>query len=243
MKYNWNWGIFFEPSPEGSGTYLYTLWLGLGVTVSAALIAWTIALALGTVVGVLRTIPSRPAQIISRSYVEIFRNIPLLMQLFIWYFVIPELLPRAAGLWLKQLPYSSFITSVVGIGFYMSARVAEQLRSGIQAIPTGQRNAGLAMGLTLPQTYRYVLMPMALRIIMPPLTSDFLNTIKNTSVALTIGLVELTARAYAIQEQSFQFFEAFAAATLIFLALNLIATFAMRSIERAIAIPGFGMGR
>ena len=242
MKYNWNWGIFFEPSPEGSGTYLYTLALGLGVTLTTALSAWLLALAFGTTVGIMRTLPFRPIQLAARAYVELFRNIPLLLQLFLWYFVLPEVLPRTAGLWLKQLPYSSFITSVVGIGFYMSARVAEQLRSGIQAIPQGQRNAGLALGLTTAQTYRFVLLPMAFRHILPPLTSDFLNTVKNTSVCLTIGLVELTSRAYAIQEQSYQFFEAFAAATIIFLVVNMVVTVAMRRLEHKVAVPGFGFG-
>jgi glutamate/aspartate transport system permease protein len=242
VKYNWNWGIFFEPSPDGSGTYLYTLALGLGLTLITALFAWLLALAFGTTVGVMRTLPFRVIQFIARAYVELFRNIPLLLQLFLWYFVLPELLPRSAGLWLKQLPYASFITSAVGIGFYMSARVAEQLRSGIQAIPQGQRNAGLALGLTTTQTYRYVLMPMAFRHILPPLTSDFLNTVKNTSVCLTIGLVELTARAYAIQEQTYQFFEAFTAATIVFLIVNMLVTVAMRRLERMVAVPGFGMG-
>lgn len=243
MNYNWNWGIFFEPSPDGSGTYLDTLVMGLRWTVATALSAWTLALVLGIVVGILRTLPSRPAQAVGTAYVELFRNIPLLVQLFIWYFVVPELLPKAAGTWLKQLPNASFFTAVVAIGFYMSVRVAEQLRSGIKAIPRGQQYAGLALGLTTAQTYRYVLLPVAFRIIMPPLTSDFLNTIKNTSVALTIGLVELTARAYAIQEQSFQFFEAFAAATVIYLIVNMVVTLGMRLLEKKLAIPGYIAGK
>ena len=242
MKYNWNWSIFFEPSPDGSGTYLYTLALGLAVTLTTALLAWLLALVFGTIVGIMRTLPFRPIHLAGRAYVELFRNIPLLLQLFLWYFVLPEVLPRSTGLWLKQLPYSSFITSVVGVGFYMSARVAEQLRSGIQAIPQGQHNAGLALGLTTAQTYRYVLLPMAFRHILPPLTSDFLNTVKNTSVCLTIGLVELTSRAYGIQEQSYQFFEAFAAATIIFLFVNMLVTIAMRRLEQKVAVPGFGFG-
>ena len=243
MHYHWNWAIFFEPSPDGSGTYLDTLLMGLRWTLVTALCAWVIALMLGIVVGLLRTLPSRLGQGIGTVYVELFRNIPLLVQLFIWYFVLPELLPPAAGMWLKQLPNASFFTAVVGIGVYMSVRVAEQLRSGLKAIPRGQQSAGLSLGLTTAQVYRYVLLPVAFRIILPPLTSDFLNTIKNTSVALTIGLVELTARAYALQEQSFQFFEAFAAATVIYLVVNLMVTVAMRLLERKLAIPGFLAGK
>ena len=243
MNYHWNWGIFWEPSPEGVGTYLDMLLSGLRWTLVTALFAWILALALGSVVGVLRTLPSKPAQAFGDAYVELFRNIPLLVQLFLWYFVLPELLPRAWGLWLKQLPDAPFYTGFVGIGFYMSARVAEQVRAGINSLPRGQKMAGTALGLTTAQTYRYVLLPMAYRIILPPLTSEFLNTIKNTSVALTIGLAELTARARAIQEFSFQVFEAFTAATIIYLLVNAVVVLAMRFLERKVAVPGYIAGK
>jgi glutamate/aspartate transport system permease protein len=243
MNYNWNWGIFFEPSPEGVGTYLDMLLSGLRWTVVTALMAWILALVLGTVVGVLRTLPGRGVQLAAAAYVELFRNIPLLVQLFLWFFVLPELVPRAAGLWLKQLPNAPFWTAVFGIGFYMSARVAEQVRAGIGALPRGQRMAGTALGLTTAQVYRYVLLPMAFRIILPPLTSEFLNTIKNTSVALTIGLLELTARARAMQEFSFQVFEAFTAATILYLLINAVVVVAMRFLESRVAVPGYIAGK
>ena len=161
-------------------------------------------------------------------YVELFRNIPLLVQMFLWYFVLPEMVPTAFGIWLKQLPNASFYTAVVALGLYMSARVAEQVRAGILSLPRGQRQAALALGLTLPQTYVYVLLPMAYRLILPPLTSEFLNIIKNSAVALTIGLMELTARARSMQEFSFQVFEAFTAATVIYIVINITVTAAMR---------------
>ena len=119
------------------------------------------------------------------------------------------------------------------------ARVAEQVRAGISSLPGGQRAAALALGLTLPQAYGHVLLPMAYRVILPPLTSEFLNIIKNSSVALTIGLMELTARARSMQEFSFQVFEAFTAATLIYIAINIAVTFSMRRVERAVAVPGY----
>ena len=127
--------------------------------------------------------------------------------------------------------------------FFTSARISEQVRAGIQALPRGQRYAGLAMGLTLPQTYRYVLLPMAFRIILPPLTSEFLSTIKNTSVALTIGLIELTAEARAMQEFSFQVFEAFTAATILYLLINIVVVIVMRFVERGVAVPGYITGK
>jgi glutamate/aspartate transport system permease protein len=243
MNYNWNWGIFWELSPDASGTYLQTLMNGLGWTLATALTAWVIALVLGSVVGTVRTTPLIWAVRLGNAYVELFRNIPLLVQMFLWFFVVPELLPKDIGNWLKQLPNASFWTAVVSLAFFTSARVAEQVRAGIQSLPRGQMAAGTALGLTLPQTYRYVLLPMAIRISLPPLTSEFLNIIKNSSVALTIGLMELTARTRSMQEFSFQVFEAFSAATLIYLAVNGVVVLLMHFVERKAAVPGYIGGR
>ena len=235
--------MFWEPSPSGAGTYLDMLLSGLMLTIETALCAWIIALAFGAIVGVLRTLPSRTAGWVGFAYVEFFRNMPLLVQLFLWYFVLPELLPRAWGLWLKQLPGAPFYTAAIGIGLFMSARVAEQTRAGISSLPRGQKLAATALGLTTAQTYRYVLLPMAFRIILPPLTSEFLSTIKNTSVALTIGLIELTAEARAMQEFSFQVFEAFTAATILYLLINIVVVIVMRFVECGVAVPGYIAGK
>jgi glutamate/aspartate transport system permease protein len=243
MSYTWNWGIFWEMSPEGTGTYFWTLMQGLRWTLATAALAWVIALVSGSAVGVLRTLPLRWAVVLGNAHVEIFRNIPLIVQLFLWYIVLPEVVPKEAGLWLKTLPNAPFWTGAVGVGLFMSARVAEQVKAGILALPRGQSMAGKALGLTTAQTYRYVLLPMAYRIILPPLASELLNTVKNTSVALTIGLMELTARTRAMQEYSFQVFEAFTAATLIYLAVNFILTIGMRRLEKAVAVPGYVAGR
>jgi len=239
VNYNWNWGIFWQVSPDGAHTYFQTLLLGTGWTLATAFSAWIIALIVGSLVGVMRTMPFPWLTRLANVYIELFRNIPLLVQMFLWYFVLPEVVPQAVGIWLKQLPNASFYTAVVALGFYTSARVAEQVRAGITSLSRGQRYAGLALGLTLPQTYRYVLLPMAYRIILPPLTSEFLNIIKNSSVALTIGLLELTARARAMQEFSFQVFEAFTVATIIYIVINIIITAAMRQVERGVAVPGY----
>lgn len=243
MNYNWNWGIFFESNPTGAGTYLDMLVSGLLMTIKTALLAWVIALIFGTIVGILRSLPSKAASWIGFCWVEFFRNMPLLVQLFLWFFVLPELLPRATGLWLKQLPNAPFWTAAIGVGLFMSARVAVQLAAGIGSLPRGQRQAATALGLTTAQGYRYVLLPMAFRIILPPLTSEFLNTVKNTSVAITIGLIELTGQARAMQEFSFQVFEAFTAATLMYLAINIIVVTGMRFLEKSLAIPGYIAGK
>jgi glutamate/aspartate transport system permease protein len=242
MNYNWNWGIFWEMSPDGTGTYMDTLIHGLQWTLATAAIAWIMALVLGAFIGTVRTMPNKFAAGLANAYVELFRNIPLLVQMFLWYFVIPELLPEALGTYIKTLPNSSFVTAVLALGFFTSARVAVQVSAGILALAGGQKNAGIALGLTLPQTYRYVLLPMAFRIIIPSLTSEFAAIIKNSSVALTIGLVELTAAARSMQEFSFQVFEAFTAATIIYLCISILAIFLANFVERKTAVPGFITG-
>lgn len=239
MNYKWNWGIFWEQSPEGSGSYIYLLLNGLMWTIITGLCAWAIALVVGSIIGVMRTTNSKWANAFATAWVEVFRNIPILVQLFLWYFVIPELLPKAIGMAMKQSPNASFYTAVIGLGLATSSRVAEQVRSGIKALPRGQTMAGQALGLSTTQTYAYVLLPMAYRIVLPPLTSEFLNLIKNTSVALTIGLLELTARTRSMQEYSFQVFEAFTAATILYLLLNLVVVTGMRMLEKSVAVPGY----
>jgi glutamate/aspartate transport system permease protein len=239
MNYNWNWRIFWEPSPDGAGTYMDTLWSGLIWTLATALTAWVMALLIGALIGTIRTTPNKRAVRLANAYVELFRNVPLLVQMFLWYFVMPELVPEGLGNWLKALPNAPFITAVLCLGFFTSSRVAVQVSAGINSLPRGQKLAGTALGLTLPQTYRYILLPMAFRIIVPPLTSEFLNIIKNSAVALTIGLMELTARARSMQEFSFQVFEAFTAATIIYILVNVVVVFLMRWIERRVAVPGF----
>ena len=241
MNYNWNWGIFGQAASDGSGTWLMYLVTGLGWTLATALAAWVIALVLGAAIGTLRTTPMKWVVRAGNLYVEIFRNIPLIVQMFLWFFVFPELLPKSMGDAVKQMapPWGSYVPAVLCLGIFTSVRVAEQVRAGIQSLPRGQGMAGTALGLTLPQTYRFVILPMALRIVLPPLTSEFMNIIKNSSVALTIGLLEVTGRARAMQELTFQVFEAFAAAMLIYLLVNAVVVLGMRVVERKVRVPGF----
>ena len=172
-------------------------------------------------------------------YVTIFRNVPLLVQLFLWYFVFPELLSDDAGMWVKrEMPLPEFWTAVVCLGLYSASRVAEQVRAGINSISRGQQYAAMAIGLTPVQVYRYMLLPVAYRIIIPPLTSDFLGVFKNSSLALTIGVLELTAMTRQIEEYSYQGFEAFTAATVLYIGVTAIVMVAMRVVEGRVRIPG-----
>ncbi len=239
MNYNWNWSIFLDQAP-GGGTYLTTLLNGLAWTVSTAVLSWILALTVGIIIGVARTVENVWVRRIGTIYVELFRNIPLLVQMFLWYFVMPELVPTSLGNAIKQIapPWGIFVPAVLCLGFFTASRIAEQVRAGIQSLPRGQNMAGTALGMRPAQVYRYVLLPTTFRIILPPLTSELLNLIKNTSIAFTIGLLELVGAARSMQEFSFQVFEAFAAATLLYLLLNLVVVRMMLMIERKFSVPG-----
>ncbi|MBI2311730.1 MAG: amino acid ABC transporter permease [Betaproteobacteria bacterium] len=240
MNYHWNWGIFFEQIKGGDETYLDWLITGFGWTVSVSLSAWVIALLLGFLVGTIRTAPSPWLVRLGTAYVELFRNVPLLVQMFLWFFVVPELLPRDLALWVKQdMPAKEFITATVCLGLFTSARIAEQVRAGIGSLPRGQSMAGLAMGFTLAQTYRYVILPMAFRIVIPPLTSEFMNIFKNSSVAFAIGVLELTFQARQMQEDSEQGIETYLAVTVLYFACAFIANRVMAFIEKRTQVPGY----
>ena len=232
--YNWNWGVLFTQPHLG--------WLldGLRMTVMLAISAWVIALTLGSLVGIARTLPNPTLRRLATAYVELFRNIPVLVQMFVWFFVVPELVPEAAGKWLKRdLPHPEFFSAMLCLGLYTASRVAEQVRSGINSVPSGLSAAARASGLSLPQAYRYVLLPLGFRIIVPPLTSEFLGIFKNTSIALTIGVMEITATSRQIESYTFQGYEAFAAATFLYLTIAMTLLFLMRRIEARTRIPGW----
>ena len=182
---SWDWKVFL--ADDGSGrTYLQWMFDAWGWTLAVAGASWVVAMLVGALMGTLRTLPNSPwLTRFANAWVELFRNIPLLVQIFIWYFVVPKIFPA-----MKDLP--SFVLVVFALGFFTSARIAEQVRAGVQALPRGQRYAGMAMGFTTAQTYRYVILPMAFRIIIPPLTSESMNLLKNSSVAFAVSIAELT---------------------------------------------------
>ncbi len=237
--------LLFEATPDGAGRYLDWIVSGLAWTLCLALGAWTIALIVGTLVGVIRTLPDGTLPKIGRVYVETFRNIPLLVQMFFWYFVLPELLPVRIGMAIKQMdpPWGSFVPALICLGLFTAARIAEQVRAGLQALPRGQIQAASALGFARGGMYRLILLPQAFRIILPTLTNEFMTIFKNTSVALTIGLVELTATAREINENTFRTFEAFSVVTIIYLLIALIAWQVMYRIEQAAQLPGITSGK
>lgn len=238
-----NLGIFFEQNADGDGSWWQMLANGLGWTLATAFFAAIIAFSLGSILGVMRTTTHTWMVRLGNAYVELFRNIPLIVQFFVWYFVIPGLIP-AVKKWVVTLDPTEhqFVTAVVCLGLFTAARISEQVRSGIQSLPGGQRAAGYAIGLTEPQTYRFVLLPMAYRIVIPPLTSETMNLIKNTAVAYSIGLVELFFRTREMGEITFRYFEAFAAATLIYIVIAMTANRVMAWVEKRTAVPGYITG-
>ncbi|HSD38788.1 MAG TPA: amino acid ABC transporter permease [Rhodocyclaceae bacterium] len=240
MNYHWNWGIFFQQVSSSDETYLDWLISGLGWTVAVAMTAWIMAFILGSIMGTLRTVRSKPLVMIGTIWVEFFRNVPILVQLFLWFFVVPELLPRDLSLWVKQdMPAKEFITAVLALGLFTSARVAEQVRAGIQSLSRGQRYAGLALGFTETQTYRYVILPMAFRFIIPPLTSEFMNAFKNSAVAFAIGVMDLTFMSRQMVEESGQVIESLFAATVLYVVCAFAANRVMSVIEKRSHVPGF----
>ena len=237
MNYHWNWSFFFDVTDDGERYYQWIL-SGLGWTVTVALCSLAIALALGSLLGVIRTTPHKGLVTIGDVYVEIFRNVPLIVQLFLWFQVFPELLPKAAGDWMKQdLP--DVIPAIIGLGLYTAARVAEQVKSGILSLPRGQTNAGLAMGFTRPQVYRYVLLPMAYRIILPTLTSESMNIFKNSSVTYAVGVLELYFQYKQIIEKTSQVLEITLVVTAIYFIVAFSVNRIMAFIERRVRVPGY----
>src|SRR5512135_836934 len=244
MHYNWNWGVFFQELPGGGEQYWQLIVSGVIWTLAVSACSWIIALALGSVIGTVRTTGNPWLVRFGNGWVELFRNIPLLVQMFLWYFVIPEFIPPLKAWMVKSDPVQAqFLSAVLCLGLFTSARIAEQVRAGIQSLSRGQRFAGMAVGFTQPQVYRYVLLPMAFRIVIPPLTSETMNLIKNSSIALTIGLAELTFRSREMGEYTFNFFEAFTAATLIYIAIAMTANRVMAYVERRVAVPGYIGGK
>jgi glutamate/aspartate transport system permease protein len=243
MKFDLDWAVFFQEIPGGGDTYLDLLISGLWWTLGVSACAWVIALVIGSVIGTIRTTQAPWLVRAGNAWVELFRNVPLLVQMFLWYFVIPEFIPPLKAWIVRADPaHAQFLSAVLCLGLFTSARVAEQVRAGIQSLPRGQRYAGMAVGLTVTQVYRYVLLPMAFRIVIPPLTSETMNLIKNSSIALTIGLAELTFRSREMGEYTFHFFEAFSAATLVYVVIAMTANRVMALVERKVAVPGYIAG-
>jgi polar amino acid transport system permease protein len=231
MNYQFDWSVLWSGQSGG--------WLlqGLLTTLEISVLGWLLAVSLGIFSGALRTAPLPPIRWLAAAYVEFFRNVPLLVWMFLWYFGVPPLLPHAIQEWLFEHA-AEFWAGVLALGVYHGARFAEVIRAGIQSIPKTQFEAAVSTGLTVAQAYHLIILPVALRLIVPPATNETLNLIKNSSVALTIGVAELTFQTRQIETYTAKAFEALAAGTLIYLVLCLAISALMARVERRVAIPG-----
>lgn len=238
----WDWQVFCtdtisgEITPRcfgenGSITYLDWMLSAWGWTLSVAVCALAIGVVMGTIIGVIRTFDNKLILRASSIWIDLFRNVPLLLQVFLWYHVAPQMIPGLSGT-------PRFVLVVTALGLFTSARIAEQVRTGIQAIPKGQRAAGQALGLTRWQTYRFILLPVAFRIIAPPLTSEAMTIVKNSSVAFAVSVSELTMFAMQAQEETSRGIEIYLAVTLLYFASTFTVNLAARRIENRFCIPG-----
>lgn len=245
MNYSWNWGVLFQPTGVGDTTYLNWIFTGLGWLFVIALVAWSIAMALGSVLGIMRTLPSPAARAIGTAYVTLFRNVPLLIQLFIWFYVVPNFLPEVIrSWWINDLGANTtaLISASIGLGLFTAARVCEQVRTGIEALPLGQTNAGYAMGFSTAQLYRYVILPQSFRTILPPLSSELTNCVKNTSVASLVGVAEIISQMKTISEYTQNTIEIYTYVTLIFIVINVCLIAFMNFLEKRLRVPGLIAG-
>ena len=231
MNYQFSWSVLWSGQ---TGSWLLQ---GLLTTLHLSIFGWLLAVSLGIVSGALRTTPVSPLRWLASAYVEFFRNVPLLVWMFFWYFGVPPLLPQALQDWLFEHGVE-FWAGVFALGVYHGARFSEVIRAGIQSIPKTQLEAALSTGLTVPQAYRLIIVPIALRLIIPPATNETLNLLKNSSVALTIGVAELTFQTRQIETYTAKAIEALAAGTIIYLLLCVAIARLMARVERVVAVPG-----
>lgn len=241
MNYNWNWSVLLQPTGVGSEVYWQWMLTGFGWLLVIGSIGWLIAMVIGTILGIMRTLPNKTARAIGTAYVSFFRNVPLLIQLFFWFYVMPTwLTPSIQKWWFQELTpnTSAVISASIGLGLFTAARIVEQVRTGIESLPKGQANAGYALGFTTPQVYRFVLLPQAFRVILPPLSSELTNCFKNASVASLVGVTELISQTKTISEYTQNNIEVYTFATIIYLLFNLTLIFMMGQLEKRLRIKG-----
>lgn len=238
---HWDWQVFCNSTLSGeaiacfgaAGDITYLQWMisAWGWTVSVAALGFVIALFAGVIVGIARTLPLASLVLLATAWTELFRNIPLLVQVFLWYHVLPVFIPVLSSV-------SSFWLAAIALGLFTSARIAEQVRAGLQALPPGQALAARALGLSSAKIYSTVLLPQSLRIILPAFTSEAMNVVKNSSVAFAVSVTELTLFAMQAQEETGRGLEIYAGVTLLYAATALSVNRIMAWIESRTRLPG-----
>lgn len=232
LAYEFDWSVLWR---EPFGMMLLK---GLGLTIVIGLTAWIIALSLGIIIGTMRVMPFRSLRFLGTLYVEVFRNIPFIVQLFFWFFAGPMIFGETMARQINQVSSLNFYVAIIGLGLYTASRIAEHVRAGYTSIGLDQYHAVLSTGMTQVQMYRYVIIPYALRLTIPPLTTEFLTIFKNSSIAMTIGVAELTFQSYQIDAETFHGLESTTGAMLIYLLLGMTVVKFMNIVEKKFKIRG-----
>ena len=232
LAYKFDWSVLWR-QPYGE-------WMlrGIWLTLQLGFLAWIIALFLGVFLGTMRAAPWKLLRLVSTIYVEVFRNVPFLVQLFFWFYAGPMIFGKTLQFKINTISGLNYYAAMVGLGLYTASRVAEHVRAGFASIGQGQYQAALSTGLSHWQMYWHIMIPHALRLILPPLTTEFLTIFKNSSVAMTIGVAETTFMSYKIDEQTFHGLEATTGAMAIYLVLGMTVVKVMNFIEAKYRIPG-----
>jgi polar amino acid transport system permease protein len=230
LKYHFDWSIVT------SGKYFDWLVSGLKVTLELSSVGIVFAFLIGLIIAVAKMSSFRPLRWVASAYLEFFRNTPLLIQIFFWYFGSYKLLPTAVNDWLNTTNFE-FAAAAIALTIYTSAFIAEDIRSGILSIPKEQMEAARSAGFSYLRSMQYIILPQAVRITVPPLVNQFLNLVKNSSLAMTIGVMELTYQARQVESYSFKGFEAFTAATVVYLALSVTITALMDIYNKKVLNP------
>ena len=232
FDYNFKWSILWSDP--------YGMWIvqGIGYTLLIGACAWVIAFILGVLIGTMRVSNFRILRLLATVYTEIFRNIPFLVQLFFWYYAFPMLFGKTLTPIINKIPNFNLYVAIVGLGLYTASRVAEHVRSGYASISRDQYQAALSTCMTPVQMYRYVIIPYCLRLIIPPITTEFLTIFKNTSIAMVISVSETTFMTYQIDAETFHGFEATTAAMVIYFFIGMGVVKLMDLVEGKFRIPG-----
>jgi polar amino acid transport system permease protein len=217
LNYTFDWSIII------TGQYFDWLVSGLVTTLKLSAVSIILAFLLGLVIAVMRMAHSKPVRWIAHAYLEFFRNTPLLVQIFFWYFGSYKILPMAVNDWLNKTGFE-FAAAVIALTIYTSAFIAEDIRSGVLSIPKEQGEAARSAGFSYLRSMQYIILPQAVRITIPPLVNQFLNVVKNSSLAMTIGVMEITYQARQVESYTFKGFEAFTAATVVYLTISIVIT-------------------
>jgi polar amino acid transport system permease protein len=230
FNYHFDWAIIT------SGQYFEWILSGAKVTLQLSVVSVALSFILGLLIAVMRMSNVKPILWFSHAYLEFFRNTPLLVQIFFWYFGSYKILPMVVNDWLNSMNFE-FAAAVIALTIYTSAFIAEDIRSGVRSIPKEQMEAARSSGFSYLKSMYYIILPQAVRLTIPPLINQFLNLMKNSSLAMTIGVAELTYQARQVESYTFKGFEAFTAATLVYLGLSLIITWLVMLYSKYILNP------